>query len=130
MITISLLVFIVAYVSYYKYDTIIKESLPPPPLSNPIAINGNYTGYFIDRLGAEIPTYLEISFDSINDSIKFTFKNDYTVVHNGKYDISNRKVIIDGLTNADVTEEKGKVIIESTGNIEHKWKFIKDRRAY
>ncbi len=130
VVTISLLVFLIAFVVYFKYDTIIKDPLPPPPITDPINIKGSYSGYFIDKLGSEVPTYLEISLDSVTDSIKFIFKNDYTVICNGEYDISNQKVIVNGLNSAEVTEENGKVIIESKSNIENKWKFIKDRREY
>lgn len=129
-ITISVIVLIAVVVIYFKYDVIINKTLPPPPPTEAIDIKGNYTGYFIDKLGTEVPTYMEIKLDSITDSIKFIFKNDFTVIRNGEYDISNHRVTVDGLTNAEVIEKNGKVIIESKGNIGEKWKFIKDRRAY
>ena len=120
---------VVLYV-YFNQDKIFVTPLPPPAVTEPIAINGSYTGYFIDKLGSEIPTYLEISLDSINDSIRFVFKNDRTTVCYGVYEIGNLEVTINKLGHGKVSEDKGRVTIESTGNIENKWKFIKDRRVY
>jgi hypothetical protein len=127
---ITLIVTLVVLYVYINRDKIFVTPLPPPTVTEPIAISGSYTGYFIDKLGSEIPTYLEISLDSINDSIRFVFKNDFTSICYGVYDISSCEVTIHKLGHAKVSEDKGKVTIESTGNIENKWKFIKDRRVY
>jgi hypothetical protein len=123
---------VVGFVSflYFYFGRELFNAHPEPIKKEIIDISGCYTGYFVDDLGQEIPTYLRIEDDFQTDSVILYFKNAFSSTCKAKYEKEDNSLNTFLLGKGIVRQAKGFVIIESPENQKNKWKFTKDLMCY
>lgn len=114
-------------VIFVNYTPIIVD---PPNNDEPngpmiIDITGKYTGYLIDITGRRILTFLYVSDEIENDSLRITLMNDYTLSLKAKYDINRGTIDFDSIGFGIIKSSDQLILLESIEKNKMTWRFTK-----